>query len=106
MSILFVDLHYMLCYVASPDMLLNSSTGEMACTQQNDTLKPYIAALPSLWRLMQCFRRWFDSTDMETGKRDPTQLYNAAKYVLVSWTCALGCSRAPCARVLVADGAA
>ena len=81
LSILFVDLHYILCYVASSDMLLNSSTGETRCSEQNDTLKPYIAALPSLWRLMQCFRRWFDSVDMETGKRDPTQLYNAAKYV-------------------------
>ena len=87
LSILFVDLHYILCYVTSADMLLNSSTGETRCSEQNDTLKPYIAALPSLWRLMQCFRRWFDSVDMETGKRDPTQLYNAAKYVLIPRPC-------------------
>ncbi|EFA85341.1 SPX domain-containing protein [Heterostelium album PN500] len=45
------------------------------CIQKGRYINPFISALPATWRLLQCFRRYYDSKDI-------VHLRNALKYFL------------------------
>eukprot|EP00656_Telonema_subtile_P051489 TRINITY_DN6938_c0_g1_i3.p1 TRINITY_DN6938_c0_g1~~TRINITY_DN6938_c0_g1_i3.p1 ORF type:complete len:826 (-),score=263.81 TRINITY_DN6938_c0_g1_i3:836-3313(-) len=88
LAISLVDFEFSMCYLFAGGFDDSSATESHACVDQNNTLKPYIAMIPSWWRLMQCFRRYWDSCpataegvlgkDLKAG--DKGQLWNALKY--------------------------
>ncbi|KAM9975156.1 hypothetical protein ACTFIW_008634 [Dictyostelium discoideum] len=52
------------------------------CIRYARYFNPFISGLPAYCRLMQCFRRYYDSYDSTTGKGDTVHLRNAVKYSL------------------------
>lgn len=62
------DLEYVVCYYAT-----DAWTGSNSCLAHQPYVFPLIAAFPSLWRLLQCIRRFRDTKDVH-------QLINAGKY--------------------------
>eukprot|EP01122_Echinamoeba_exundans_P013346 TRINITY_DN581_c0_g1_i1.p1 TRINITY_DN581_c0_g1~~TRINITY_DN581_c0_g1_i1.p1 ORF type:complete len:942 (+),score=153.67 TRINITY_DN581_c0_g1_i1:915-3740(+) len=68
MVIALQDLEYVICYYST-----DAWTGKSACFGHQFWVFPLIAALPVLWRLLQCLRRYRDT-------RDYHQLINAGKY--------------------------
>lgn len=80
MIISLQDLEYVICYYSS-----DAWSGANRCMAHQIWVFPLIAVFPSLWRLLQCLRRYYDSKDFH-------QLLNAAKYgtgLLVITTSAL-----------------
>lgn len=68
MIIALQDLEYVICYYAT-----DAWTGANACFAHQAWVFPVIAVFPSMWRLLQCIRRFKDT-------KDSHQLINAAKY--------------------------
>jgi hypothetical protein len=67
MVVVLYDLEFALCYIFS-----DVWTGNNVCLTQAPIARLTIAGLPGLWRLLQCFRRFYDS-------RDVTNLINAGR---------------------------
>jgi len=70
-----LDFEYLLCYcISDPWIELNESDKEeVVCTQSGNGVRPLISCLPSLWRLLQCLRCYYDT-------RKIRHLLNAVKY--------------------------
>ena len=70
-----LDFEYLVCYcISDPWIELNESDQEeVVCTQSTNGIRPIIACLPSLWRLLQCLRCYYDT-------RKVRHLLNALKY--------------------------
>jgi len=60
------DLEFTLCYFA-----IDIYTDTSYCIDANPYVRPIIAIIPALLRVLQCFRRYYD------GSRSKDQLYNA-----------------------------
>lgn len=67
LSIVLCDLEFAICYFSSDAWTLGT-----VCHENNYWIRPIISALPGIWRLLQCFRRFKDS-------KDKAHLLNAAK---------------------------
>ena len=68
---IFLDIQYLVCYVASHPWTGNLDTGK--CTFSTNGIRPVISVLPALWRLLQCLRAFYDT-------RRVKHLVNAGKY--------------------------
>lgn len=69
-AILLYDLEFTLCF-----FLVDSFRATEVCTYDYWWLKPTIAMIPSMWRTLQCVRRW---VDLQEGRH----LINAFKYAM------------------------
>lgn len=67
-SIVLYDFEFALCFLLS-----DAWTGNTGCAAANKYTRPLISMLPSLWRLLQCFRRYRDG-------KDRNHMINAGKY--------------------------
>ena len=68
---ILLDFQYMVCYTA-----YGTWTGQVdvaVCTTSDNGIRPVISCLPALWRMMQCFRYYYDT-------RKVSHLVNAGKY--------------------------
>mmetsp|Transcript_107512 Transcript_107512/g.312695 ORF Transcript_107512/g.312695 Transcript_107512/m.312695 type:complete len:260 (-) Transcript_107512:169-948(-) len=84
LSIILVDIEYVACYLGTGSWHNKDSIVDHVCVAHNNAVDPYIAMLPSLWRLLQCIRRWHDSGDgTQAHPRSPSHLWNALKYATV-----------------------
>jgi hypothetical protein len=68
--VLLTDFQFSLCY-----FFLDSFRNSDSCQFNYQWVKPLIVILPSVWRTLQCLRRWADL-------QEPTHLLNAGKYAL------------------------
>ena len=57
LTIFLVDLDFTFCYVISDSFGDSDAASDHYCIGHNDSAKPYIAMIPSWWRMMQCFRK-------------------------------------------------
>ncbi len=67
-AIVLFDLEFTLCFYS-----YDAWSGTSYCLDANQWIRPCIAFLPGLWRLLQSFRRYRDH-------RERVHLYNAGKY--------------------------
>ena len=72
LSIVLGDLNFTLCFYGYG---ADAWTENDVCFDINTYARPLLAVLPSLWRFLQCLRRFNDS-----GRTDMWQLVNAGKY--------------------------
>lgn len=68
--ILLFDFQFSLCY-----FIMDSFRSSDSCQYQHQYVNALVAILPSLWRTLQCLRRWADL-------QEPTHLFNAGKNAL------------------------
>ncbi len=71
LSIVLSDFSFSVCF-----FLVDAWNGSSQCLLLNPFIRPTMAMLPSLWRMLQCLRRYHD----RTNKADRVQLANAGKY--------------------------
>lgn len=58
LTIFLVDVEFASCYVLSGSFYDSDATDDHYCIGHNNSAKPYIAIIPSWWRMMQCFRKY------------------------------------------------
>ena len=68
---IMLDMQYLLCYTFTGPW--SGRPNETICTSSGNGIRPIISCLPAAWRLLQCFRCYYD-----TGK--VSHLLNAGKY--------------------------
>eukprot|EP01087_Luapelamoeba_hula_P016804 TRINITY_DN5201_c0_g1_i3.p1 TRINITY_DN5201_c0_g1~~TRINITY_DN5201_c0_g1_i3.p1 ORF type:complete len:707 (+),score=60.15 TRINITY_DN5201_c0_g1_i3:309-2429(+) len=68
--LVFNDLQFTICFFVYGAW----TDDDTVCSQGDPYTKPLIAALPYIWRLLQCLRRYHD-------EKDKMQLWNGGKYV-------------------------
>lgn len=68
-SLVLQDIDYTICYFATCAF----RGGGNSCATNHVWMGAILSTLPQFWRLLQCFRRYYDS-------KDKTNLYNAGKY--------------------------
>ena len=68
---ILLDIQYMTCYMIADTWYGNVDTS--VCTSSGNGIRPVISCLPALWRLLQCFRCYYDT-------RNVKHLLNALKY--------------------------
>lgn len=73
--LVLMDLEYAFCFFSGDAWI-----GTDKCTPINKWFRPLLALLPSLWRFLQCLRRYRDG-------KDKSQLYNAGKYAYEAFYC-------------------
>ena len=60
MVLVFYDLEFFLCFSFLNIYVDDESSGDSdSCLDYNQYARPALAAIPSFWRMMQCFRRFF-----------------------------------------------
>jgi len=92
-AIVLIDFQLASCFVFDLGQFENSAVlvKENYCITSNNRAKPYLSLIPSVWRLLQCIRRYVDACpdamdDTWRAKYDaltagnPDQLWNALKY--------------------------
>lgn len=68
-SLVLQDIDYTICYFTTCAF----RGGGNSCATNHVWMGAILSTLPQFWRLLQCFRRYYDS-------KDKTNLYNAGKY--------------------------
>ena len=68
---IMLDIQYLICYSISQPW--TGVSNEKICTSSGNGIRPIISCLPSLWRLLQCLRCFYDT-------RKVKHLINAVKY--------------------------
>lgn len=91
LSIVLVDLHLCTCYIVTGSIANEDATTENICYIQNQSIKPFLAVIPSLVRFLQCLRRYYDSCPSTSDccscchactSGQMVHMYNAAKYAV------------------------
>lgn len=68
-SLMLQDIDFTICYFATSAF----RGGGNSCATNHVWMSAILSTIPQLWRLLQCFRRYYDS-------KDKTNLHNAGKY--------------------------
>ena len=68
---IFLDMHYSMCYIFTDSWFGNADT--KICTSSGNGIRPVISFLPAMWRMLQCFRCFYDTLSV-------SHLVNAGKY--------------------------
>ena len=72
-----LDFQYLVCYIITDPWNepyeSDNEDDQAICTQSSNGIRPVILLLPSLWRMLQCLRSFYNT-------RKPRHLLNAVKY--------------------------
>ena len=90
-SIVLVDMHFTSCFVVRGLFTNDEVAHDDVCMDSNKYARPLVALVPSVWRFLQCLRRYRDSCPPSDGRTwsawlnrfrggDRVQLWNAGKY--------------------------
>ena len=90
-SIVLVDLHLTSCFVLRGLFSNDEVSADKFCIDSNKYSRPILALIPSIWRFLQCLRRYRDSCPPRQASTrsawlqslrggDTVQLWNAGKY--------------------------
>ena len=68
---IFLDIQYLICYFFKDSW--SGQVNPQICTSSSNGIRPVISFLPTFWRMLQCFRCYYDTHNIK-------HLVNAGKY--------------------------